>query len=98
MKKALKITGSSILLILVLLLVIPFAFQSQIKDLVKQFINENINAQVEFSDVSLSLLQNFPKAHVKVSDLVITNFEPFKDETFAKVKSISFNMSVSELF
>lgn len=98
MKKALKIIGISILIIFFLLLAIPFAFQSQIKDMVKQFINENLNAQVEFSDVSLSLIKSFPQAHVEVDDLVITNFKPFEGETFATVKNMSFTMSVNELF
>ena len=66
--------------------------------MVKNFINQNLNAQVEFSDVSLSLLRSFPQAHVEVNDLVITNFEPFKDETFATAKNIAFTMSVKELF
>ena len=30
--------------------------------------------------------------------MVITNFEPFKDETFATAKNIAFTMSVNELF
>ncbi len=98
MKKALKISGITLLIILVLLLAIPFAFKGQIKDMVKQFINENLNAQVEFSDVSLSFIKSFPKAHVSVSDLVITNFEPFKDETFVTSKNIALTMSIKELF
>ncbi|WP_298555904.1 AsmA family protein [uncultured Algibacter sp.] len=98
MKKALKIIGITLLIIIALLIAIPFAFQGKIKDLVKRFINQNLNAQVEFSDVSLSLLTSFPQAHVNVNDLVVTNFEPFKDETFATVKDISFTMSVKELF
>ncbi|MFL1011138.1 AsmA-like C-terminal region-containing protein [Flavisericum labens] len=98
MKKALKIIGITFLIIVALLLVVPFAFQGQIKDIVKRFINQNLNAQVEFSDVSLSFIRSFPKAHVGVSDLMITNFEPFKDETLASAKAISFTMSVKELF
>ena len=98
MKKALKIIGITLLIIIALLIAIPFAFQGQIKDMVKRFINENVNAKVEFSDVSLSLLKSFPNAHVNVSDLIITNFEPFKDETLATAKDISFTMSVKELF
>ncbi|WP_452226666.1 AsmA family protein [Lacinutrix cladophorae] len=97
MKKALKIIGITLLIILALLVAIPFMFKSQIKDMVKQFINENMNAKVDFSDVSLSLISSFPQAHVSVNDLVITNFEPFKDETFATAKSITFDMSVKEL-
>lgn len=98
MKKALKIIGITLLIIIALLVAIPFAFQGQIKDMVKGFINQNLNAKVEFSDVNLSFIKSFPQAHVKVTDLVITNFEPFKDETFATAKDIAFTMSVKELF
>jgi hypothetical protein len=79
-------------------MVIPFAFQGQIKDMVKRFINQNLNAKVAFSDVSLSFIKSFPQAHVNVTDLTITNFEPFKDETFASVKGISFTMPIKALF
>jgi uncharacterized protein involved in outer membrane biogenesis len=98
MKKALKITGITLLIIIAILVAVPFVFQSQIKDMVKNFINENVNAKVEFSDVSLSFIRSFPQAHVTVSDLNITNFEPFKDETFLTAKHIAFTMSVKELF
>lgn len=98
MKKAFKITGITFLIIIALLIAIPFAFQPQINDMVKRFINQSLNAQVEFNDVSLSFLQSFPKAHVGVDNLEIINVEPFKDETFATVKSISFTMSIRELF
>ncbi|MEP3838806.1 MAG: AsmA-like C-terminal region-containing protein [Algibacter sp.] len=98
MKKALKIIGITLLITLALLIAIPFAFQGKIKDIVKQTINNNLNANVEFSDVSLSLIKSFPQAHVSVSDLVITNLEPFKDETFASIKDISFTMSIKEVF
>ncbi|GAA3646744.1 AsmA-like C-terminal region-containing protein [Flavivirga jejuensis] len=98
MKKALKISGISLLIILALLIATPFAFKSQIKDMVKRSINENLNAQVEFSDVSLSFIKSFPKAHVSVSDLVITNLEPFKGQTFVTSKNIALTMSIMELF
>jgi hypothetical protein len=98
MKKALKITGISLLIIISLLVASPFMFQSQIKDMVKRFINENLNAKVEFSDVSLSFLKKFPQAHVTVSDLAITNFEPFKGDTLVSAKKIAFTMSIKELF
>lgn len=98
MKKALKIVGITILVIFLLLLALPFAFQSQIKDLVKNFINQNLNAHVEFSDVSLSFIKSFPQAHVTVDDLTITNFPPFEGDTLAAIKDISFSMSVKELF
>ena len=98
MKKILKITSITLLTIVILLLVAPFIFQSQIKNMVRNFINNNVNANVEFADVNLSFLSSFPQANVTVDDLKITNFEPFKDETLASVKSLSFDMSIKELF
>lgn len=98
MKKALKITGISLLVIIALLVASPFIFQSQIKEMVKRFINENLNAKVEFSDVSLSFIKSFPQAHVSVDDLAITNFEPFKGDTLVSAEKIVFTMSIKELF
>ncbi|WP_452599746.1 AsmA family protein [Pontimicrobium sp. MEBiC01747] len=98
MKKILKITGISLLVIIILLITAPFIFQSQIKDMVRNFINNSVNAKVEFADVNLSFLSSFPQANVTVDELKITNFKPFEDETLATVKSLSFDMSVSELF
>lgn len=98
MKKFLKITGITLLVIIILLIALPFVFQSQIKNMVKNAINQNLNANVEFSDVNLSLFRSFPQAHVEVNDLVITNFKPFEGETFVTAKNINFTMSIKELF
>ena len=98
MKKVLKILGLSFLILLALLVALPFAFQGKIKDMVKVFINKNLNANVAFGDVSLSFIKSFPEAQVSVGDIIITNFEPFKDETFAAVKDVAFTMSIKELF
>lgn len=98
LKKALKILGIIFLVFITLLIALPIAFNSQVNDMVKRFINDNLNAKVEFNDIDLSLLKNFPHASVSVNDLVITNLEPFKDQTLAKVNSISFSMPIKELF
>jgi hypothetical protein len=98
MKKALKITGFTLLTIIVLLIAIPFVFQGKIQGIVKQFINDNVNANVEFSDVNLSLIRSFPEAYVGINDFVITNFEPFKGDTLVAAKSIAFKVSIPELF
>ncbi|MDN3664469.1 AsmA-like C-terminal region-containing protein [Algibacter miyuki] len=98
MKKVLKIAGITALTLIILLIALPFVFQGKIQGMVKQFINENLNANVEFSDVSLSFIRSFPEAQVNINDLVITNFEPFKDETLLSTKSIAFTVSIPELF
>jgi hypothetical protein len=98
MKKVLKIVGISLLIIVLLLVASPFLFQNKIKGMVKTFINENVNAKVDFTDVSLSFLSSFPKANLTIDNLTITNFAPFEDEQLVNSKSIELDFSITELF
>lgn len=98
MKKALKILGIILLILIIGLITAPFLFQNKIKDIVKNVINENVNAKVEFSDVDLSFLKSFPKANVTISDLAITTFAPFEGDTLASVKTVNIDLSIKELF
>ncbi|MCB4799923.1 AsmA-like C-terminal region-containing protein [Neotamlana laminarinivorans] len=97
MKKLLKIIGITLLTLFILLLIIPFAFQGKLNDIIKRYANESVNANVEFKDVSLSFIKSFPKAHISVDDLIITTFKPFENETLVSAKHIAFTMDVKEL-
>lgn len=98
MKKVFKIIGITLLIIFLLLLAIPFAFQSQIERIVQRYADENINAKVEFSSINLSFIRSFPNAQVNINDLVITNFKPFENETLATSKSIALTLPIKEIF
>ncbi len=98
MKKFLKITAIVLGTILLLLLLTPIIFESQIKDLVQKTINDNVNAQVDFADIDLSLLRNFPKATVSLNEISIINNAPFEGDTLAFSEEVVLKMSVMELF
>lgn len=98
MKKVFKIIGIALLIIFLLLLAIPFAFESQIERIVQRYADENINADVSFSSVNLSLIKSFPNAQVDINDLKITNFKPFEGETLVTSKSISLALPIKEVF
>ncbi|MDX1471158.1 MAG: AsmA family protein, partial [Flavobacteriaceae bacterium] len=98
MKKFFKILGIIILAVVLIAAIVPYAFQSQIQESVKRYLNSNLNAKVDFSDVNLSFFRSFPRAQVDVYDLIITNQAPFEGETLATANSVSFNMSIKELF
>ncbi|KJD35480.1 membrane protein [Tamlana sedimentorum] len=97
MKKIFKIIGITLLTLFALLLIIPFAFQGKLNDIIKRYANESVNANVEFKDASLSFIKSFPKAHISVDDLLITTFKPFENETLVSAKHIAFTMDVKEL-
>lgn len=98
MKKFLKILGIVLLTVVILLAAAPFVFESQLKDLLRKTINENVNATVEFSDIDLSMFRSFPRATLVISDLSIINKKPFDGDTLALSDEVVLEMSVKELF
>lgn len=98
MKKALKITGIVLLVILVLLIALPFIFESQLKGMVKTAINENVNAEVEFNDLDLSFFRSFPQATLVLEDVSVINKEPFAGDTLALGEELLLEMSIAEFF
>ncbi|WP_299110645.1 AsmA-like C-terminal region-containing protein [uncultured Winogradskyella sp.] len=98
MKKIFKIIGIILLLFIAILIAIPFVLESKIDAIVQNYADENLDADLSFDDISLSLISSFPSAEVNVENLKITNRAPFKDETLATAKSLSFEMPIGELF
>jgi hypothetical protein len=98
MKKVFKIIGVILLIFVLILVAIPFVLESKIDAIVQNYADKNINAKVAFDDVSLSLISSFPNAEVTINNLNITNYDPFKDETFTTAKSIGLKMAIKELF
>ncbi|HEV7783536.1 MAG TPA: AsmA-like C-terminal region-containing protein [Chitinophagaceae bacterium] len=86
MKKVLKITGITLLVLLVLASLIPVVFKKQIKALVKREINKSLTAKVDFSDVKLSLFRHFPRVGIVIKDLTIVGQDEFAGDTLISVK------------
>ena len=98
MKKFVKIVVSILLVLVIALAAIPFLFQDKLVALVKETINNNVNAKVEFSDANLSLLKNFPKASVELKNVTVTNFAPFEGDTLVYSESIQIKLKITEIF
>lgn len=97
-KKILKWTGISLLVIIILLVATPFLFKDKIKSMVVKAINDQVDATVAFEDVSLSFISNFPQASVTVDKLSVINKAPFAGDTLVYVGELNLNMSVKEIF
>ena len=98
MKKFLKILGIVLGVILLLLFLTPFLFEKQLKDLVQETINKNVNATVTFEDIDLSIFRNFPDATLAIQNLKVINNAPFEGDTLALSEEIVLQMSIGELF
>lgn len=97
MKKFLKITAFVVLFLLAAIIIIPFAFKGKIMTAVKKAANENLNAKLEFSDLSLSLIKNFPNVSVSMDSLSITGVEPFEGDTLVSVPSFSLSLNIMSI-
>ncbi len=98
MKKALKILGIVLLLLIIGVISVPFLFKGTIQDKVRYLVNEHVDAKVDFADIDISLLRSFPQASVIIDELSIINHAPFEGDTLAYSKRIALDMSVNELF
>ena len=97
-KKILKGLGIFIVLIIIGLAVAPFIFKDKIKALVLKTINENVEANVAFEEVDLSLFKSFPNATVTIDKLSIINKAPFEGDTLFYSGELNLKMSIKELF
>lgn len=97
-KKILKWTGITLLVLIIVLFAAPFLFKDKIKEMLVETINKNVDATVAFEDVDLSLFKSFPRANVTVDKLSIINKAPFAGDTLVYLGELNLKMSVKELF
>lgn len=88
------------LLVLVLLaaFVLPVVFKPQILSFAKKQINANLNAQVDFSDVRISIFKGFPNLYVGLDELEVVNNAPFEGDTLAKMERFAVEVNLMSLF
>lgn len=97
MKKTLKISVIVFTALIILLISIPFLFKGSIEKLVLKSINENLNAQVQWEKLDLSLFRNFPDASLKLQNFSVINKAPFEGDTLAK-GTLNLEMGLMQLF
>ena len=86
MKKFLKITAIILILLIAIIILIPIIFKGKIIEMAQEEANNNLNAKVEFADINLSLIKNFPNISAEIEDLTIVGVD-----TFARDTLVTFN-------
>ena len=72
MKTFLKIFAIIILVIVALLIAIPLILKGKLADIVKAEANKMLNAKLDFEELDISLLRNFPQATLVLKELSLT--------------------------
>jgi len=88
-RKILIIFFSVILGIFLILLAAPLLFKNQLMELAKTEINKILLAKVDFKDLKLSFIRNFPDAYIALEGVEVTGIDDFDGEILASFDSFS---------
>ena len=92
MKKGLKIAAITVGVIIILMLLLPFAFQGKIADIVKTEGNKMLNAQFDFKKLNISLFRNFPQASVTLEDFWLKGTGEFANDTLVQLPPSTYSL------
>ena len=97
-KNSLKIAGISLFSVLILLLLLPFAFKGKIVGAIQKAANENLNATVHFdNDVSIGLIRNFPNLSVGINHLQIVGKDSFANDTLIDAPHLGLVIDIASI-
>lgn len=98
MKKGLKIAATVVGVIIILMFLLPFAFQGKITNIVKSEGNKMLNAQFDFKTLNISLFRNFPQASFTLEDFWLKGMGEFANDTLVQAGEVTATVNLFSLF
>jgi|LSQX01.3.fsa_nt_gb uncharacterized protein involved in outer membrane biogenesis len=98
MKKIIIIIIVVVTLFIAALAAVPIIFKQPLLEKIKIVLNKNVNAEVEFSDLKLSLFRSFPMLSLELTDVMIRGKDDFQNDTLLSVNSMRAKTPLSQLF
>ncbi|MDP5171310.1 MAG: hypothetical protein NWR72_13785 [Bacteroidia bacterium] len=101
MKRAFRIllvVGSIILGLLIVLVALPVLFEDDLKAMLKEEVNKQLLATVEFEDLDLSFIRSFPNASISLSNYSVANQGPFEGDTLIQGDEFSLVVNLMSIF
>lgn len=85
-RRILKWTGITFLLLIISLILVPIIFKDEIKEMVIDEVNNNLNAKLSLGEFDLTFLSTFPNMTVELSDTKLEGINEFKGVELASIK------------
>ena len=102
MNKWLKRILLTILILFVLLIaaaiIIPIAFKDKIEARVKEEVNNNLNASIDWGEWDITLISSFPNLGVSVANVKVCNNAPFEGVCLADIGELEATVGLMSLF
>ena len=93
-KRLLKWTGITFLVLIILIILLPVLFKDQIVQFIKDEANASLNAELNFGKVDLSLLSTFPKFSLEINDLTLTGIDEFEGIELVDIKQTNLKLNL----
>jgi hypothetical protein len=93
-KRLLKWTGITFLVLIILIILLPILFKDQIVQFIKDEANASLNAELDFGEVDLSLLSTFPKFSLEINDLTLTGVDEFEGIELIDIKQTNLKLNL----
>ncbi len=97
MKRFLKWFFGILVFLLIVLIAAPFIFKDKIIETLKETINEEVNAQIDWTDSDLTLISTFPYFTLDLNGLNVKGVEKFENVTLADIKTISLSLNLQSV-
>lgn len=98
MKKLLKIIGTLLIVIVLLLVSLPYLFKDKIEALIKEEGNKMLNAEFDFVNLDISLISNFPLASLTIEDFYLKGIDRFSADTLVSAGEVTAAVNLMSLF
>jgi hypothetical protein len=98
MKKCLKITGITLCVFLLVLIVLPFVFKGKVLNLAKSELNKTMNAQVDFDHLRLNFFRSFPNVSITLDHFYVAGINEFEGDTLFFAENLSATVNLKSLW
>lgn len=98
LKRLLLIFGIFFLILVGLAIAFPIIYKDQIVERTKTEINNNVRAEVDFQDVSLSLFKHFPKLTFSINGLSVDGIDEFEGVPLASSDKMEVAVNLASVF
>lgn len=97
-KRVLATVGILLLLLIIAAVAVPFLFKDRIEQAVKDQVNANLKATVEWGEWDISVISTFPNAGISVENVKVCNVAPFEGVCLADIGKLEARMGLMSLF
>ncbi len=94
LRRILKWTGITFLVLIIFIIAAPFLFKKQIVQFVKDTANEQLNAKVNFGEFDLTLISSFPDFTFTIDSVSVANIGEFEGDTLLYAKNLTLGLNL----